>query len=87
MTVHTDVDVGLVTSEGSVVPYTVHVSAGALHAQSILDGVDATLVARGAHENSREARHGVLESNNSGNERRRMDNRQLAAMEWCGGVV
>lgn len=48
----TNVYVGLVTSEGCVVPYTVHVSAGALHAQSILHRVDAALVPRSAHENS-----------------------------------
>jgi hypothetical protein len=50
--VPTNVDVRLVTSEGCVVPYTVHVSAGTLHTQSILHWVDATLVLRSAHENS-----------------------------------
>jgi hypothetical protein len=49
---HTNVYVRLVTSESSVVPHAVHVSARALQPQSILDGVDATLVARGAHKHS-----------------------------------
>jgi hypothetical protein len=48
--VPTDVYVRLVTREGGVVSYTVHVSARALHSQSILDRVDATLVARSAHK-------------------------------------
>jgi hypothetical protein len=48
--VPTDVYMGLVTSEGGVVSYTVHVSARALHSQSILNRVDATLVARSAHK-------------------------------------
>jgi hypothetical protein len=46
----TDVDMGLITREGCVVPHAVHVSARALHAQGILDRVDATLVARSAHK-------------------------------------
>ena len=61
---HTDVDVGLVTGEGSVVPDAVHEPAGALRSESILDGVDTALVlegaARSALENSREARHCVI---------------------------
>jgi hypothetical protein len=61
----TDVDMGLVTSEGCVVPHAVHVSAGALQSESILKWVNATLVARGAHKDLGKARHGVLESNHS----------------------
>jgi hypothetical protein len=59
----TDVDVGLVTSEGGVVPDAVHPPASALRAEGILDRVDAALVPEGracsALENSREARHCV----------------------------
>lgn len=57
----TDVDVGLVTGKGCVVPDAVHEPASALRAEGILDGVDAAVVleggARGALEDSREARH------------------------------
>jgi hypothetical protein len=57
----TDVDVGLVTSKSCVVPDAVHEPASALRAEGILDGVDAAVVlesgARGALEDSREARH------------------------------
>lgn len=61
---HTNVDVGLVTSEGCVVPDAVHVSAGALHTKRILDGVDAALVledaAGCAQEGSGKGGHVVL---------------------------
>ena len=52
---------GLVTGEGSVVPDAVHEPAGALRAESIVDGAHAALVleggARGALEDLGEARH------------------------------
>jgi hypothetical protein len=51
-TMLTNVDMGLVTGESSIVPYAVHVSAGALHSQRILNRVDATLVAGRAHKHS-----------------------------------
>ena len=58
---HTNVDVGFVTGEGSVVPDAVHPPASALGSKSILDRVDATLVlegaARSALKDSRKARH------------------------------
>lgn len=58
---HTNVDVGLVTGEGGVVPDTVHPPASALGSKSILDRVDTALVlegaARGALEDSGKARH------------------------------
>ena len=58
---HTDVDVRLVTGEGSVVPDAVHPPASALRSESILDRVDAALVlegaARSALEDPRKARH------------------------------
>lgn len=57
----TNVDVGLVTGKGCVVPDAVHEPASALGAECILDGVDAAVElerrARGALEDSREARH------------------------------
>lgn len=59
--IRTNVDVGLVTGEGSVVPDAVHPPASALRSESILDGVEGAVVlegaARSALEDSREARH------------------------------
>ena len=42
--IRTNVDVGLVTREGSVVAHTIHPPAGALEAKSILDWVDTAIV-------------------------------------------
>jgi hypothetical protein len=83
----TNVHMGLVTSKRCIVPYAIHVPARALHSQSILDWIDATLVARSAHKDSGKARHDILLTENSNNEGRRMAGRQLAEMEMCGGVV
>ena len=67
---HTNVDVGLVTGECSIVSYTIHPLLCPLAAKCILNWVDAALVLRSAHKNSREARHGGCAiKNNSSNER------------------
>jgi hypothetical protein len=49
---YTDIDMRLVTSEGGIVPYTVHPSARALRSKRILDRVYAALVPRSTHKNS-----------------------------------
>jgi hypothetical protein len=85
--VPTDVYMRLVTREGCVVAHTVHPPASALHSQSILDGVDTTLVLRRAAEDSCKARHAEIGTETPAMKDEAAEDGQLDQMATFGSAV